>query len=215
MLFIANIKNTPENLLIDLMNKFPDPFLTTSQQGEIVAFNPPFAQLMGCEGEELAALLEEQSLPSMIARTHPAGDYFHRLEAEVKNGEGRTAHLVLRVYRSDCGQYFYAFVNTAREEKEAEEAFNQAATYRLIAENAAELIAVVNARTLEVCYANPAYLKAQQDIEQGGFAHIGTPDDHNLQTLIQDARRALIAGAEQTLSQLADPGQQVSRRFLL
>ncbi|MPN54957.1 hypothetical protein SDC9_202636 [bioreactor metagenome] len=55
----------------------------------------------------------------------------------------------------------------------------------------------------------------QQDIEQGGFAHVGTPDDHNLQTLIQDARRALIAGAEQTLSQLADPGQQVSRRFLL
>lgn len=163
-MFIANIKNTPENLLIDLMNKFPDPFLTTSQQGEIVAFNPPFAQLMGCEGEELAALLEEQSLPSMIARTHPAGDYFHRLEAEVKNGEGRTAHLVLRVYRSDCGQYFYAFVNTAREEKEAEEAFNQAATYRLIAENAAELIAVVNARTLEVCYANPAYLK------EGGYS---------------------------------------------
>ena len=55
----------------------------------------------------------------------------------------------------------------------------------------------------------------QQDIEQGRFAHIGTPDDHNLQTLIQDARRALITGAEQMLSQPADPGQQVSRRFLL
>ena len=55
----------------------------------------------------------------------------------------------------------------------------------------------------------------QQYIEQGGFANVRTPDDHNLQTLIQDARRALIAGAEQTLSQPADPGQLVSRRFLL
>lgn len=185
-----------EYILRDLIDQFPNPILVISPQGEAVAFNRSFSQIMRCEAEELVALLQAQRFPQMVAARYPTDDSFHRLEAEIMDREGHSLQMVLRLYRSGCGQYYYVLVtDVAQKEKSAEATLHQRALYRLIAENATELIAVVDALTLEIGYANPAYLKkagfTREEVLRENIMFFIHPEDRELclQAIQEGVRR--------------------------
>lgn len=140
---------------------FPLPVMVFNRQGLLLAYNNNLCTLFGCKREQLPVFLQKQQLiPWLLARCTGADkEDCQRLEAQLVNDLGMKIYLNIRLYRSRCGQYNYAFVtDTAQEEKDEQLGYGQETLYRLITENAVERIAVIEPETMEIKYLNPTYL---------------------------------------------------------
>lgn len=179
------------------LNNSSQPLLCFYTDGSVIACNEAFYQLIDRSGEGIQHLEEiapywRDYLTEIIQELKQIGA--HRYEKEWPKPDGSRVVLDISLLEGfdDSGNaaYYYASIIDVTQQKEAEKALRKSEEhYRLITENAYDMIGIIDPETLVFKYASPAYSRVsgfsmEEFVGSDSFKYIHPEDiDELRQTL--------------------------------
>jgi PAS domain S-box-containing protein len=161
-------------------------FLAVNQNAFFKAVNQALCNTLGYSRQELRLLNEREDLKAIITaiiaeyESSGPGKKKNKLKIAGKNGEALVLKYV--VNRSSDGRYYYIFVDDISEQEQAGIRLRESEErYRLIAENAFDLITLIDPRTHCYRYISPSHQRMlgyspEELIGKNCFEHMH-PDD--------------------------------------
>lgn len=177
-------------LLRKTVEKSLQAMLAVRPDGSIITYNEAFRDMIGLSDaqiEKLPDILPEwhRHFIELIKEIGESGG-FESLQKEYRNPEGHRRVLNLAVFKkynfSGNVEYYYGSVSDITRQVEAEEALRESEEmYRLIAENAYDLISIFDKETFRYKYLSPSHERLlghtiEGLMEKDAFEHVH-PDD--------------------------------------
>ena len=190
------------------LNNSSQPLLCFQADGSVIACNEAFYQLIGHSGENIQHLEEiepywQDYLALVIQELKQRGA--HRYEREWPQPDGSRVVLDMSVLEGfdDSGNvsYYYASIIDVTQQKEAEEALRKSEEhYRLIAENAYDMITIIDHETFQHKYLSPSHERifgyiAADLLGKSCLVHVH-PDD--IETVIEKLQEGIKKGSDGT-----------------
>jgi PAS domain S-box-containing protein len=147
------------------LNNSNHPLLCIHADGSIIACNKAFYQLFGYSGEEIQHLNEiepywQEYATQIIKELKERGVRRYEREWSRRDGDKIVLDMSILEEFDDFGNtaYYYASIIDVTQQKEAEEAMRKSEEhYRLITENAYDLISIIDCETLQFKYVSPSH----------------------------------------------------------
>lgn len=166
--WLNNIEQQSRNkgrvqLLNEILENSTQPVLVINSGGSVVAFNQALCELLGFSDKQIYRM-EREKLSFLLDIPVEISNKPVKLEREFVRPDGRSIWVEMSISAAlnlaDDVEYYCYFIIDISERKRTEEMLKKSEEkYRLMAENATDMIAIIDTENLEFNYVSPSNLK--------------------------------------------------------
>jgi PAS domain S-box-containing protein len=191
------------------LNNSSQPLLCFQADGSVIACNEAFYQLIGCSGESIQHLEQiepswQKYLAEIIQELQQRGAHRYEKEWPLPGGGRIVVDMSILEGFDNFGKLAYYFVSLSdgTHQKEAEEALRRSEEhYRLIAENAYDMIGIIDRETFQHKYLSPSHerivgYKAEELLGKSCLMHVHPEDIKSVIKKLQECIKKGNAGAQ-------------------
>ena len=196
-------RETPGDSLRFMLGAFKhssQAFLAVNKDASFKALNQALHNTLGYSRQELRLLNEREDLkaiiPAIIAEYEVSGPGIKKNKLKIAGKNGEDLMLKFVVNRSSDGRYYYIFVDDISEQEQAEIKLRESEErFRLIADNAFDLITLIDPRTHCYRYLSPSHHRMlgyspEELIGKNCFEHMHPYDRARVSKKLEEGSRA-------------------------